>query len=235
MSLFSMPNEILWVIMLAVNFGFIILLYRLFGRLGLFMWVPISAIVANIQVLKTVELFGLTTTLGNIVYASSFLVTDILSENYNEKDARRAVVLGFISLISITLLMNIALWFTPEASDFAQDSLNTLFGFFPRVVGASLIAYLLSQLHDIWSYNMWKSKLPQTKYIWIRNNASTMISQLIDTTVFTFIAFWGVYPINVFWQIFLTTYLFKWIVAALDTPLVYLSSYWKRTGIIKEV
>ena len=73
-------NELLWLLMLVVNFGAILVVYRLFGKIGLFIWVPIAAITANIQVLKTVEIFGLTATLGNIVYATSFLVTDILSE-----------------------------------------------------------------------------------------------------------------------------------------------------------
>ena len=81
--------------MLAVNFGAILIVYRLFGKIGLFIWVPIAAITANIQVLKTIEIFGLTATLGNIVYATTFLVTDILSENYGKSDARKAVAFGF--------------------------------------------------------------------------------------------------------------------------------------------
>ena len=83
-------NELLWLAMLAVNFGFILIIYRLFGKTGLYAWVPIAAIVANIQVVKLVALVGMTATLGNIVYASSFLVTDILSEIYGKKAAKKA-------------------------------------------------------------------------------------------------------------------------------------------------
>ena len=80
-----MNNELLWLVMLLVNFLFIIAAYKFFGKWGLVMWIPISVIVANIQVIQTVELFGLVATLGNIVYASSFLVTDILSETMERK------------------------------------------------------------------------------------------------------------------------------------------------------
>jgi hypothetical protein len=196
--------------------------------MGLFVWVPITVITANIQVTKTIELFGITATLGNIVYAASFLVTDILNENYGVKSARRAVGIGFFSLILFTLLMNMALLFEPAAGDFAHESLQTIFGFLPRVAGASLLAYGASQLHDVWAYHLWRRRLPAAKYIWVRNNLSTMVSQLIDSLVFTFGAFAGVFPWPVLWEILLTTYVLKWIVAAADTPFVYLGRSLKR-------
>ncbi|MFO7850514.1 MAG: queuosine precursor transporter, partial [Spirochaetia bacterium] len=133
-----MSNELFWAVMLLANFVAIIGAYRLWGRLGLFIWVPAAVIIANIQVTKTVELFGITATLGNIVYASSFLVTDILSENYGKKDAGRAVGIGFFSLILFTLLMNLALLFDPAPGDFVHESMSTIFGFMPRIVAASL-------------------------------------------------------------------------------------------------
>ena len=225
-----MSNEILWILMLAVNFISILLFYRFLGKTGLFVWVPISVILANIQVLKTVELFGVTNTLGNIVYATSFLVTDILSENYSKKDAFKAVMIGFMSLIFMTLIMQLAIIFKPSADDFAQGSLQTIFGIMPRIALASLTAFLLSEFHDIWAYNFWKRKFTGRKNIWIRNNASTVVSQLIDSTVFTSIAFLGVFPKEIFLQILVTTCVLKWIVAALDTPCVYIAEYWFRKG-----
>lgn len=209
--------------MLLANFVAIIGAYRLWGRLGLFIWVPAAVIIANIQVTKTVELFGITATLGNIVYASSFLVTDILSENYGKRDAGRAVGIGFFSLILFTLLMNLALLFDPAPGDFVHESMSTIFGFMPRIVAASLAAYGVSQLHDVFAYHRWKRKLPGKRFIWLRNNMSTMVSQLIDSLIFTSIAFWGVFPHGVLLEIFITTYLLKWIVAVLDTPFVYLA------------
>ncbi len=226
-------NTFLWFIMLITNFFVIMLVYRLFGKLGLFIWIPISVIIANIQVVKTVEIFGLIATLGNIVYATSFLVTDILSENYGREDARKAVGIGFFALLSMTLLMQIALWFIPHESDFADESLHTIFGIMPRIALGSLAAYALSQLHDVWAYNRLKEKRPDKKYIWLRNNVSTMVSQLIDSIVFTLIAFAGVFELSVLLEILLTTYLFKWIVAAADTPFIYLARSWKDKGIVE--
>lgn len=229
-----MTNECLWLIMLAVNFGLIIGVYRFFGRVGLYAWIPISVVVANVQVLKTVELFGVVCTLGNILYAGSFLATDILNENYGTEDARKGVFIGFFSMISMTVLMQIAIWFSPHSSDFAHEALSTVFGIMPRLAGASLAAYLLSQSHDVWAYNFWRNRFPETRWIWLRNNASTMVSQLIDSVVFTIAAFWGVFPSAVLWEIFWTTYLFKWIVAAFDTPFLYLANRMKRTGSLRE-
>lgn len=223
-----MQNELLWLAMLLANFLLIITAYKLFGKWGLIMWIPISVIVANIQVIQTIELFGLVATLGNIVYATSFLVTDILSENYGKGDAKKAVWIGFFSLISMTLLMNLALYFLPlEGDEFASathESLSTIFKLMPRIAFASLVAYLVSQSHDIWAFHFWKKRFPSPGKLWLRNNLSTMVSQLIDSVVFTFIAFWGVFELAILWEILITTYFLKWAVAAADTPFV----YWAR-------
>lgn len=223
-------NELLWTAMLAVNFGCILIAYRFFGKTGLYAWVPLAAVVANIQVLKLVDLFGITATLGNIVYASSFLVTDILSEIYGKKEAKKAVYLGLFSLVVMTGLMNLALAFTPATDDFAQGSLATIFGFMPRIAGASLLAYLLSQTHDVWAFDFWKNRFPAHKLLWLRNNASTMVSQFIDSSLFTLMAFWGVYPMGALVEIFWTTYLLKWLVGAADTPFIYLARRWFNQG-----
>ncbi len=230
-----MSNEILWLVMLLANFLLVILAYRLFGKWGLIMWIPVSAIVANIQVVQTVRLFGLAATLGNIVYATSFLVTDILSENYGKKEAKMAVWIGFFSLIAMTLLMNIALLFHPlEGDDFsviAQEATRTIFELMPRIALASLIAYFLSQRHDVWAFHYWKKVFHKDNQLWIRNNLSTIVSQLIDSIVFVFIAFYGVFENRVLVEILITTYLLKWIVAVADTPFVYWARALHRKGL----
>lgn len=217
--------------MLLLNFLAIMLAFRLWGRTGLFIWIPISVIIANIQVTKTVVLFGLEATLGNIVYATSFLATDILSECYGKKDAAKAVGMGFFSLVVMTVLMNVALAFIPAQSDFVQESMSTIFGLMPRIALGSLVAYVASQVHDIHAFDYWKRRKPGAKWLWLRNNASTMVSQLIDTLLFTLIAFYGVYGWDVLWQIMVTTYLLKWLVAAMDTPFMYLAQKWHEDGL----
>lgn len=219
-----MPNEILWLIFLAVDLSFAVIAFLIWRKNGTYAMIAMSTILCNIQVLKTVQMFGFVATLGNIVYASIFFNTDILSEIYGKKAARTGVWIGFYTLVVSMVLMQLAIRFIPDTSDWVQPHLAAIFNFFPRVVVASLIAYLLSQHHDIWAFHFWKKKT-NGRFLWLRNNASTMVSQLIDSVVFCFIAFWGVFETGVFIQILITTYIFKWIVAALDTPFLYLARY----------
>lgn len=205
------------------TYGVILLVYRLFSRDGLYLWIAVSVIVANIQVVKTVELFGLTATLGNAIYASSFLATDILSEYHGPRAARRGVYLGFVSLVSMTVFMTLALLFKPDESDFAQSALEQIFLIVPRITAASLAAYLVSQLHDVWAFALWKRKLPGKRMLWFRNNASTLVSQLIDSVVFTLVAFIGIFEAPLLVEILVTTYLFKVIAAVFDTPFLYVA------------
>ncbi len=229
-----MTNELLWVLLLLANFAAIMCVYRFFGKPGLLAWMPLAAIAANIQVLKTVELFGLTATLGNVVYAGSFLVTDILSENYGQRPARRATFIGFAGLVIFTALMVVALQFEPAADDFAHAALATIFTVLPRITAASLIAYLVAQLHDVWAYGAWRRRFPARRLIWLRNIASTTVSQLLDSVIFTLVAFLGVFHGRVLLEIVVTTYLLKLVVAVADTPFVYLARFWYDRGTVTE-
>lgn len=215
-------NEMLWMIFAFVDLCMVLVVYRLFGRVGLFGLMVFNLLLCNIQVLKTIELFGLTTTLGNVLYASVFFSTDLLSEFYGKKEARKGVFLGFVSLLMMVAYMQIALYFQPAADDFAQPHLVALFGLMPRIVLASMVAYLISQLHDVWAFHAIRQRTGGSM-LWLRNNASTMVSQLLDSAIFCTIAFWGMFPVNIFWEILLSTYVIKVAVAALDTPFIYLA------------
>ena len=220
-----MSNELLLVGELLLTFGSLLIAYKLFGKLGLFIWIPISTILANIQVLVTIESFGLLATLGNVMYGSCFLATDILAENYGKKEARKAVAIGFFSLIFSALVMNYILMYTSIEDAFSVamfENIKSIFKMLPRLALASLVAFFISQNHDVWAFEFWKKKFPGTKNLWIRNNASTLVSQCLDTAIFTLIAFWGQMPVNVLWQIFTTTVILKTIISLMDTPFVYL-------------
>ncbi len=218
-------NELLWLIQIVTIFVLVVLSYRLFGKQGLILWIPLSVIVANIQVVQTVRLFGFSCTLGNVAYSASFLITDILSENHGRKEAQRAVWMGFFSLLCVTLLMHLTLQFQPLAGDAdsaaMHAALTRVFSLLPRIALASLIAYLVSQRHDVWAFQFWKTRFPGSGKLWLRNNLSTMVSQLIDSILFVLIAFWGVFEAAVLWEVLITTYILKWVVAAADTPFVY--------------
>ncbi|MRH42459.1 queuosine precursor transporter [Aquibacillus halophilus] len=223
-----MTNEWLWILFAVANFSMLIAIYRIFGKPGLFVWIGMSTVLANIQVVKTIELFGLTATLGNIIYGTVFLATDILNEKYGKDEAKKAVWLGFSTLIAMTIMMQIAIQFDPGPDDIAQNSLSTLFGLVPRIALGSLTAYIISQYIDVWIYTKIKTILPEQKFLWIRNNGSTMVSQLIDTSIFCFIAFYGKYPIDIWLEIFISTYIIKFIVAVFDTPFLYIAKKFKE-------
>lgn len=229
-----MVNEFLWIGLLILTFVSILFMYKLFGRVGLYVFAGVSIVLANIQVLKTVQLFGMVATLGNIIYGASFLVTDILSEIYGKKESNKAVSIGFSIAIISSIIMYICTFFIPHETDFAHDSLATIFTILPRIMFASLIAYLISNKHDIWAFHFWKEKT-NGKWLWFRNNMSTMTSQLLDTVIFSVIAFAGVFEWPIFLEILISTYIIKLITASLDTPFVYLARWMKKQGLVKEV
>jgi len=226
-------NIILWLLFALVNFGLIVGIYKLFGKTGLFAWIAMGTILANIQVTKSIDFdlgfIVVAATLGNIMYGTLFLVTDALGEKYGKKDAKKAVYIGFFSLFATVIVMQLALVFEPNEIDFAQGSLETIFGFLPRIALGSLLAYAVSQMFDVYFFQKIKEKYSKDNMLWLRNNGSTLVSQLIDTTIFVPFAFAPVvifgadgYAWEVVWQIYWTTYLIKVIVAGLDTPFVYL-------------
>ena len=219
-----MPNEIWWFLFLVIDFGLSLLVIYLFGKKSLYVIIATNIIICNIQVIKTVEIFGFVATLGNILYGSIFLATDLLSEVYGKKEARRGIWLGFYALIFMTIAMQLSLQFEPHSSDFSHDGMKTIFGFIPRITFASLLAYLISQNHDIWAFHFWKKKT-SGNYLWLRNNASTWISQAIDRVVFVFVAFYGVFEISILLSILFTTYFIKILVALFDTPIIYLGRW----------
>ena len=225
-------NEIIWFSMLIFCLASILACYRLFGKQGLYAWTAMCVILANIQVMKLITLFGMTATLGNILYGTSFLATDILSENHGKKDAKLAVHMGFFMLLMMAVVMKFAILFIPNSHDMAHEALSKIFGLTPRVAGASFCAYASSQYHDVWMFHLLKDKT-HDKHLWLRNNVSTMISQAIDTGIFVGVAFYGMYPNNVLLSLFLSTYVIKWIVALSDTWCVYLARKWFREGKIR--
>ena len=219
-----MFNSIMFVVSILFFLAAVIAMYRFFGKTGLYVFTAFGTLLANIQVCKCVDFFGLSTTAGNVLYAATFLVTDILSEKYGKKSAQKAVWIG----LSVTVLWIVStqgtLRLVPNANDMIDPALQQVFGLVPRVAISSLIGYAVSQSVDVALYHLiWKKSGNDSRFLWLRNNGSTCLSQLADTIVFTTLAFWGVYEIGVFISILVTTYLFKVIVAFMDTPFIYLA------------
>ncbi|ERM15955.1 queuosine precursor transporter [Brevibacillus laterosporus] len=207
-----------------VNFVLFLLCYRFFGKVGLYAWIGFATVLANIQVVKIVELFGFAMTLGNTMYATIYLCSDLLNEKYGQEQAKKAVWFGFFTLIATTIIMQMALRFVPHPDGLAnQDALAMIFGIMPRLVIASLTSYFISQFLDVRIYTFLKKICPKPNQLWIRNNGSTLISQLVDTVLFCTIAFLGVLPMDTWFDILLTTYLIKFVVSAASTPILYIA------------
>lgn len=213
---------IIWVI---VCLAFVLVAFRL-GKSWLFGIVVANAILANIFVLKGMYLFGMAATGGNAVYAAIFLSTDLLAEHYGPNTARRAVFMGFFASIFFMVGTQFILQFQPADFDIAHEPFMSIFSFMPRIVIASMVAYLISQNLDIWLFHKIRDKT-DGRFLWLRNNGSTVVSQLIDSVIFTLIAFWGVY--DQLMQLTMATWAIKVVVAACDTPFIYLASYFKPT------
>lgn len=215
-------NEFLFLLSILFYFSCMLAAYKLFGKTGLYIWIGFGMVLASIEVLKMSTMFGLPVTLGNVIYGSTFLATDILSERHSKKAAQHTVAIGFFTLLVFTLGIQLALRFIPGEDDFIHASLAKVFAFTPRIAFASIATYFVSQHVDIWLYHaIWKRT--GDRHLWLRNNGSTLTSQLLDTTLFTLLAFWGLFPVRVVLELILTTYIIKILISLLDTPFIYLA------------
>ena len=164
-----------------------------------------------------------------LIYVCTYPLLDVITEAYGKEAARRTVLTGFIAQLFAILFIWIAIKLPAAPFYEHQQSFETIFSAGFRVTIASLVAYLISQNLDVAIFDKLK-KRHGTKKLWIRNNASTMVSQLVDTAIFISIAFYGTMPLGVLIGMIFSQYIFKFIVAILDTPIVYaLVAICKRT------
>jgi len=230
-NFFIVNQEILWLVTLLADLFCTILLYRLFGKTGLQVAIAFSILLANLQGPKLTIIFGLQTSLGVIFYASIFFATDVLSENYGKKAAQNAVQMGFIVSIIMILMMSLALLYQPstqlgtaEISKEIHNAFATIINFTPRFLIGSLLAYYISQRFDVWAFHYIKQQTGE-KHLWLRNNLSTMSSQIIDTTIYSLVAWWGIVDLKTAIQLGLVKYLFKIIISIIDTFFIYWAKF----------
>jgi len=215
--------------MLLFCFSSILIFLKLFSFAGLYVYSALAVIIGNIQVLKTVVFFYSPepVALGTVLFASTFLCTDILSEHFGKDKAQKNVLIGFVSFLFITIVMLITIGFNPSANDWAQDSLVNIFTPMSRFFIASMIAYLTSQYFDVWIYSNIKN-LTMNRFLWLRNNLSTILSSLVDNIVFSILAWIILNPnpetfYNVIMIYIFGTYILRIFIALIDTPFMYLS------------
>ena len=214
-------NIVLGIISIIFVYTSTILMDKFLKKEGLIIWITFATITANILVCKNIDIFNLTVSLGNIMFASNFLATDILSEKYSNDYAYKAVIIGLVMNLLFTFFMQIALLYIPSSTDISNESMKTLFNLNLRVSLSSSLLYFLSNYLDIYLFNKLKEKYPNK--LWLRNNVSTIISNCLENYLFVTLSFIGIYDINTIISIATTTSIIEIFLAILDTPFLYLS------------
>lgn len=215
-------NNILLLISIIGIFSLMLLIKKFLGKEGIIGWMGIATILANMLILKSVDLLGISATLGNVLFASNFLATDILTENYGYKEAKKGVAFAIISVISYLIIGQVALLFSPNSFDTMQPLFQTLFAFAPRITLASVSMFALSNFVDIRLYEFLRKK-SNGKKMWLRNNVCTIICNGGENFLFYLIAFAGVMSINEIIMFALSATIIEIIIALCDTPFLYLS------------
>lgn len=214
-------NIFLGFVNIIVIFTLVVLIEKFFKKEGLYAWLCIATILANLTVCKTIDIFNYTTALGNVLFASIFLATDIMSEKYSKKEAKKGIYLSVFSAITFIIVTQIALLFQPSNSDIVNESMKNLFNISLRTTIASILMFFLSNMFDIYLYNKLKDKIPNK--MWLRNNVSTILSNCLENFMFTFLAFVGIFSLPVILSIACVASVIEIIIAICDTPFLYIS------------
>jgi len=220
-----MNNLIISIVYLLLTFFLTVLIYKKTGRVGLYIFMSVSVIISNIETIKLIDFYGVTVSLGNISYGSIFLITDILSEKYGKDDCKKAIRFSFLMMIIFTISMKLFLSYTPSSVDNSNKAFLTIFNYMPRITIASLLAYYVSSNCDAYLYSYLKNKYNK---IFISNNLSTFISQIMDTFIFCTISFFNTMSVKSLVSLGLSMLVFKWLIALLDTPFMYLANSIKK-------
>jgi uncharacterized integral membrane protein (TIGR00697 family) len=234
-AFFAVNQELLWLTTLLLDLGGTVILYRLFGKAGLQVAIATAIILANLQGPKLTMIFGMETSLGVIFYSSIFFATDVLSENYGRAEANKAVRMGFgVSIIVLVMLLFSLLYLpsqnpaTAEYSATIHGAFATIVNFTPRMILGSLLAYIISQSFDVWAFHKIKL-ITGDRWLWLRNNLSTMSSQVIDTAIFTLVVWAPIVGIRSALGLGFAKYIFKLAIAMIDTAFI----YWAKRSFIR--
>lgn len=227
-------GEILSLLSFMIGVIAMLIMQRSFGLSGLYVYSSVATITANIQVLKLMTFSTLSepVALGTATFSTIFLCNDIITEHYGKEAAKKNVWLSFSTQILVTLTMIAAICFPPFENDKAHDAISLLFLPAPRLLIASLTAFVISQLFNIHIFSN-LSKIFSEKLLWLRSNVALMVSELIDNIIFSVMAWYILAPEAVslnslIYTYILGTYLLRVIFAIFSTPIIYWSYYFKE-------
>ena len=181
-----------------------------------------ATILANVITAKNADIFGLSTAIGTVMFASTFLATDILTEYHSVQDAKKTVYIGLFADVLLIVSTQIALLYKPSAFDYADGAMQTLFALNLRISLASMVMYFVSNFADVFLFEKLKEK-SGGKRLWLRNNVSTILCNCLENFGFIALAFAGIYDARTILTIALSTSIIEAIVAVCDTPFIYLA------------
>ena len=234
----QLPLELIWLLQIPVCYSFLLLSLRFLGASGIFLFNSVAIVLANLQVLKAVSLYPFENpiALGTVVFSTTFLGTDILSEYFDKKTAQKAILAGFIGLLFSTVLMTLTIGMAPpsgqpSSSWFIENHfhLEAIFKPAPALLVSGMMAYWISQWFDVALFNRMKKK-SHGRFLWLRNNVSTALSALVDNTIFSLLA-WIVLATDplpwrtVIFSYILGTYGIRLFLAVIDTPIIYIAQF----------
>lgn len=222
-------NELIIFGEIIAVFSILLLCKKLFGKTGVIVWVSLATVLANIITAKNVNVFGLSTAIGTVMFASTFLATDILAECYSHADAKKAINIGLFSNLILIVSTQIALLYKPSPFDYAHDAMKTLFSLNLRISLASAAMYYIANMADIYVFGKIKQKT-KGKMLWLRNNVATILCNCLENFGFIGLAFAGIYDFQTIMTIAISTSIIEALVAVCDTPFLYLARRIKNKG-----
>jgi queuosine precursor transporter len=229
----SLSGETLSFLSFGAGVIAMLFMFRYFGLAGLYVYSSAATITANIQVLKlmNMNLMPEYVALGTATFSTIFLCNDIITEHYGKEAAKKNIWLSFSTQLLVTITMVIAIGFKEVEGNSAHGAISELFLPSPRLLVASLTAFVISQLFNINIFS-WLSKFYHKKLLWLRSNAALMISELIDNIIFSVLAWVILSPTPVstsvlIYTYILGTYILRVVFALFSTPVIYWSHYFK--------
>lgn len=220
-------NHLYLVIEIIVAFSLLLAAKKFFGKAGVLAWIAIATIFANIFEAKNIELFGLNLAAGHVMFGSVFLATDILSEYYGKKAAKRGVWVGLAADIALICCTQICRLYAPSAADSADPSIQRLFTMSLRITAASAVMFFVSNWCDVLLFAKIK-EITGGKFLWLRNNVATIVCNCLENFLFYFFAFFPDFGVEQIVSMGFATCLLELVIGVCDTPFLYLAKRLKH-------
>lgn len=217
-------NELLFFTHIFLVIGSLFFALR-WGKEALFVFISLMAVLANFFVLKQIEFFSFIITCSDVFAVGALLGLNLLQEYFGKEEAKKAVGISFLSLIFFLVMANVHLLYTPSSFDTTQDSYKQLLGPSWRIVLSSLLVFFIVQKMDVLFFGFLK-KLFQSKYLAIRMMISLLISQLLDTILFSYFGLYGI--VESIFDIILISFFVKVTIILLGAPITSWAKRWVK-------